>query len=151
VLDEPANGLDPAGIRQVRELLRKLGREDRTVFVSSHILAEVEQTCEAVAILSRGRCVAEGSVESVLASAGQSGMRLKVDDLPAAHDVLQRAGLGVERQNGHLRVAVAAAEAAEITRLLAAQRLWITEMRPEERTLEDLFLEITSEEVGASA
>src|SRR3954463_2283650 len=81
VLDEPANGLDPAGIRQVRELLRGLGREGRTVFVSSHILAEVEHTCDIVAILRHGRCVASGTVESVLASAGPSGWLVKVDDL----------------------------------------------------------------------
>ena len=65
ILDEPANGLDPAGIRSVRELLRRLGGEGRTVFVSSHLLAEIEQTCDRVAILSRGRCVTQGTVAEV--------------------------------------------------------------------------------------
>src|SRR5205823_7984747 len=69
VLDEPANGLDPGGIREVRELIRRLGREGRTVFLSSHLLAEVEQVCDRVAIVARGRMVATGSVAEVLAAA----------------------------------------------------------------------------------
>lgn len=146
VLDEPANGLDPAGIRQVRELLRTLGSEGRTVFVSSHLLSEVEQTCDAVAILHRGRCVAEGTVSAVLASTGNAGLLVKVDDLDAGHDQLRRAGLSVERNNGHLRVAVTVDKAARVTELLAAKRLWVTELRPEERTLEDLFLELTDDD-----
>lgn len=66
VLDEPANGLDPAGIREVRTLLRRLCDEGRTVFVSSHLLAEVEQVCDRVAIFARGRTVAAGRVADVL-------------------------------------------------------------------------------------
>jgi ABC-2 type transport system ATP-binding protein len=151
VLDEPANGLDPAGIRQVRELMRRLGREGRTVLVSSHLLAEIEQTCDAVAILRRGRCVAEGSVASVLAMAGPSGLQVKVDDLAAGFDVLRRGGMPVELGDGHLRVGVAPTDAAEITRLLAEARLWVTELRPEEQTLEDLFLELTSDDRSPSA
>lgn len=146
VLDEPANGLDPGGIRQVRELLRQLGREGRTVFVSSHILTEVEQTCDAVAILRRGRCVAQGSVASVLASAGPGGLRVRVDDLTAGLDVLARAGLPVERRDGHLHVALDPGRAGEVSRRLAAERLWVTELRAEERTLEELFFELTGEE-----
>ncbi|HEX2063176.1 MAG TPA: ATP-binding cassette domain-containing protein, partial [Acidimicrobiales bacterium] len=68
VLDEPANGLDPGGIKEVRDLLGRLGREGRTVFVSSHILSEVQQVCDRVAILSWGRCVAAGPVDEVLVS-----------------------------------------------------------------------------------
>jgi ABC-2 type transport system ATP-binding protein len=144
VLDEPANGLDPAGIRQVRDLLRALGREGRTVLVSSHILAEVEQTCDAVAILSRGRCVAEGSVASVLAAAGDTALWVKVDDIAAGADELRRAGFQVERRTERLYVTASSSDASEITRILAARRLWVTELRPDERTLEDLFLELTS-------
>ncbi|MDQ3210523.1 MAG: ABC transporter ATP-binding protein [Actinomycetota bacterium] len=147
VLDEPANGLDPAGIRQVRELLRELGREGRTVFVSSHILAEVEHACDTVAILRHGRCVAAGTVASVLASAGPAGLLVKVDDLSAGLAVLRRAELDVERVDGHLRVGAArTTEPGEVTRLLAAERLWVTELHSEERSLEDLFLELTSDE-----
>jgi ABC-type multidrug transport system ATPase subunit len=142
VLDEPANGLDPAGIRQVRELLRSLGREGRTVFVSSHILAEIEHTCDSLAILTRGRCVAQGSVASVLASAGPSSLVVRVDDLDAGLHALRRAAMSVERVDGHLRVD-GAVRAGDVTRVLAGEQLWVTEMHAEERSLEDLFLELT--------
>ncbi len=145
ILDEPANGLDPAGIREVRELLRRLGTDGRTVFVSSHQLSEVEQTCDAVAILRRGACVATGSVAEVKASAssGQSGILLKAADAGAASAALQMAGYPVEPRNGHLRVGAPLSEAAEVNRLLAAQDIWLSELRPDEQHLEDLFLEIT--------
>jgi ABC-2 type transport system ATP-binding protein len=100
-----------------------------------------------VAILHRGRCVAEGSVASVMASAGHAGLVVRVDDLAAGLDVLCRAGLAVERCDGHLRIALDPGLAGEVTRILAAERLWVTELRPEERTLEDLFLELTSDDV----
>ena len=147
VLDEPANGLDPAGIREVRELLRRLGEEGRTVFVSSHLLSEVEQTCDRVAILSRGRCVAEGRVADVLAAGGPSELLVRTEDLTAAHALLRRTGYDVRRQNGHLRVTAASssADAADVSRVLASQQLWVTEMRREERSLEELFLELTTE------
>jgi ABC-2 type transport system ATP-binding protein len=145
VLDEPANGLDPAGIREVRELLRRLGAEGRTVFVSSHVLSEVALTCDAVAILNRGRCVAQGTVAEVLASSGPDELFVKTDDLHAAHELLRQAGFGVRRENGHLRVWSDAIEPGLVTKTLAGQGLWVTEMRPAERTLEELFLEVTGE------
>ena len=146
ILDEPANGLDPAGMRQVRTLLRSLGDEGRTVFVSSHVLSELEQICDSVAILRRGRCVAHGTVPEVMASAaGGTAMLVGLDDLSTGQAVLQRAALTVERQNGYLRVEVGTDSAARITEMLAAERLWITEMRAEERSLEDLFLELTDD------
>jgi ABC-2 type transport system ATP-binding protein len=148
ILDEPANGLDPAGIRSVRTLLRSLGDEGRTVFVSSHVLAEVEQTCDSVAILRRGRCVAQGTVADVMAGAARgSAMLVGLDDLDAGHRALRRAALPVERRNGFLRVEVGADRAATITETLAAERLWVTELRAEERSLEDLFLELTDDAV----
>ena len=93
VLDEPANGLDPAGIREVRELVRQLGAEGRTVFLSSHLLSEVEQVCDEVAIVAGGRTVAHGSVADVLASTRPAAMWVKVTDIAAAADTLRRAGL----------------------------------------------------------
>jgi ABC-2 type transport system ATP-binding protein len=160
ILDEPANGLDPAGIRQVRALMRKLGDEGRTVFVSSHILSEIEHTCDRVAILSHGRCVSQGTVHDVVTSAGAGeAMLVKVDDLDAGVVALLRAGIGAERRDGHVRVAIAPTEAERVTRTLAHAQQWVTDLRPEERSLEDLFLELTGdadsarfpvhEEVGA--
>ena len=144
VLDEPANGLDPAGIREIRELLRGLGDEGRTVFVSSHLLSEVEQTCDRVAILRDGRCVASGPVREVLAGARPSGLVVRVgDDLDGALVTLRRAGLVAERHNEHIEVVVPVDGAAAVTRILAADQRWITELRPAEASLEERFLELT--------
>ena len=84
ILDEPANGLDPAGIRDVRELVRRLADEGRTVFLSSHLLSEVEQVCDEVAIVSAGRTVAQGAVNDVLARARPAALWVKVTDLAGA-------------------------------------------------------------------
>jgi ABC-2 type transport system ATP-binding protein len=160
ILDEPANGLDPAGIHQVRTLMRQLADEGRTVFVSSHILSEIEHTCDRVAILSRGRCVANGTVREVLASAGVGeAMLVKTEDLDAGVAALARAGLSAERRDGHVRVAIAAADARLVTQILARENQWVSDLRPEEQSLEELFLELTGgagvahdpahEEVGA--
>ncbi len=100
ILDEPANGLDPSGIKEVRDLLRRLGAEGKTVFVSSHILSEVRQTCDHVAILARGRCVASGPVDEVLSARGTGGMQARVDDLPAGLAALSSAGIEAKIRRG---------------------------------------------------
>ena len=145
VLDEPANGLDPAGIREIRVLLRRLGAEGRTVFVSSHLLSEVEQTCDSVAILRAGRCVAAGPVRHVLATAGPAAVVVRMDDLDAGRRVLARAGFSAERVGDHLRVDAPAGRGAAINRALAESGVWASELRCEEVTLEELFLQLTAE------
>ena len=146
VLDEPANGLDPAGIREIRVLLRRLGAEGRTVFVSSHLLSEVEQTCDSVAILRAGRCVAAGPVRQVLAAGGPAGVVVRVDDPDAGRRALARAGYAAERVGELLRVdAPAGRGAAAINRALAEAGMWASELRCEEVTLEELFLQLTAE------
>jgi len=143
VLDEPANGLDPAGIKEVRQLLRQLGGEGRTVFLSSHLLSEVQQVCDRVAILSRGRCIAEGAVDDVLHQGHAAGVVVRVPDPVAGVRVLQDAGFDALLDNDVIRVAVPASDAATITRTLAAKRIFLSELRPEEVSLEDVFLELT--------
>jgi ABC-2 type transport system ATP-binding protein len=145
VLDEPANGLDPAGIKEIRELLRSLGAEGRTVFVSSHLLSEVQQTCDRVAILSRGRCITTGPVREVLETGRSNGMVVRVDDLDAGLAALAAAGLDVRREDDALVVDVPPADAARITRALVRKRLWLTELRPHAVSLEDVFLDLTEE------
>ena len=133
-------------------LLRRLAGEGRTVFVSSHILAEVEQVCDRVAILARGRCVTHGTVDEVVATAGhRSAMLVKVDDLLAGEDAVRRARLPVERVDGALRVRIDPSDAGCVTRLLADAGQWVTELRPDRFSLEDVFLELTAspEEVAA--
>jgi ABC-2 type transport system ATP-binding protein len=145
VLDEPANGLDPAGIVEVRELLRRLGAEGRTVFVSSHILSEIQQTADRVAILARGRCVREGAVADVLASKGGEGLIVRLRDLDAGRAALEDAGVGATVAGDTLRLTVAPAEAERVSRILAERGLYVTELRREEIDLETVFLELTRE------
>jgi ABC-2 type transport system ATP-binding protein len=145
ILDEPANGLDPAGIKEVRELLRGLGGEGRTVFVSSHILSEIRQTCDRVAILARGRCVAAGSVDEVLASGHAAGVLVAVADLDAGLAVLRESGFEATRVEDRLRVELDPSESARVTRVLAERGLYVSELRPDEIDLETVFLELTSD------
>jgi ABC-2 type transport system ATP-binding protein len=145
VLDEPANGLDPAGIRDVRRLLRRLGDEGRTVFVSSHLLGEVQQMCDHVAVLSRGRCVAAGSVEEVLASAGMRGVVVRLVDLVAGRAALESAGFPVSEDGQSLVVGVEPTEAPHVAEALAARGLYPLELRPGGASLEEAFLTLTGE------
>lgn len=156
ILDEPANGLDPAGTRQVRELLRRLASEGRTVFVSSHQLAEVEQVCDRVAILRRGRAVAVGSVAEVLeSSALPASTSVRVDDLDGGFRVLEALGYEVQRTADSLVVTGAPAQTGDtprhLSQVLGERGYWVTELRPDERRLEDLFLELTADDAPAMA
>jgi ABC-2 type transport system ATP-binding protein len=145
ILDEPANGLDPAGIKEVRDLLRGLGGEGRTVFVSSHLLPEVRQVCDRVAILARGRCVAAGPVAEVLTNGHGAGLLVRLEDPQRGGAVLAAAGIRAAPDGDVLRVALPPDEAATVTRALAGEGLYLTELRPDEADLEAVFLELTAE------
>lgn len=152
ILDEPANGLDPAGIKEVRHTLRRLGGEGRTVFVSSHILSEVQHTCDHVAILARGRCVANGPVAEVLSRGRSDAMLVRVADAQRGLAVLANAGLTTAAvDDGLLRTEIDPAHGAVITELLARHGMYPSELRPDELDLESVFLELTTttEEVAA--
>lgn len=146
VLDEPANGLDPAGMREIRELLRQMGNEGRTVFVSSHLLTEVEQICDRVAIIDRGKLMLSGRVDEVLAEASRPSLIVGVDNLTVGAATLRNAGLTVEVDNIYLRVALPASDAAHVTKLLADAGLYLNELKAESVSLEELFLSITAHE-----
>jgi ABC-type multidrug transport system ATPase subunit len=146
ILDEPANGLDPAGIVEVRGLLRSLGAEGRTVFVSSHILSEVQQMADRVAIIARGKLVAAGSVDDVLAAGRGSGLLVRVADLDAGRRALVDAGIEATADGDLLRVAVAATDGERVARVLAAEELYPSLLQPEEGNLEQAFLELTGGE-----
>ena len=143
ILDEPANGLDPAGIVEVRQLIRQLGAEGRTVFISSHILPEIQQTADRVAILARGRCVKTGPVLEVLASGGGDGLIVRLTDLSAGRAALADAGFTVAETEGRLRVSTPVADAERVSRTLADRGLFVTELRADEVDLETVFLELT--------
>jgi ABC-2 type transport system ATP-binding protein len=145
ILDEPANGLDPAGIVEVRELIRSLGAEGRTVFVSSHILSEVQQTADRVAILARGRAITTGPVHEVLAASRARGLLVGVDDPEAARLALADAGIGATVDGARLRVDLGPDAASSVTRALADRGIYLHELRPDEADLETVFLELTRE------
>jgi ABC-2 type transport system ATP-binding protein len=146
ILDEPANGLDPAGIVEVRELIRSLGAEGRTIFVSSHILSEVQQTADRVAILARGRLIKAGPVNEVLSTGRARGMLVKVSDLEAGRRALEAADLGASVDGDVLRVEVQPEQGERVTRALVAADLYPSELRPDEVDLETVFLELTKDE-----
>ena len=145
ILDEPANGLDPAGIKEIRGLVRSLGAEGRTVFVSSHLLSEIQQTCDRVAILSRGSCVAAGPVAEVLQGGRVAGMLARVAHPRAALRVLKQAGLPATREGELLVVDVDAGQAARVSQVLGEAGHWVSDLRPREVSLEDVFLDLTEE------
>jgi len=152
VLDEPANGLDPAGIADIRRLLVSLAAEGRTVIVSSHLLDEAEKMCDRVAVIDAGRCVAVGPIHDLLAGAGAGagGVLVGVADVDAARLALAGAGLNVTIVDGRLRVGCPASDAARVTELLAAERLFVNELRFDTPTLEDFFFGLTAP-AGAEA
>jgi ABC-2 type transport system ATP-binding protein len=143
LLDEPANGLDPAGIKEVRELLRQLATEGRTVFLSSHLLNEVEQVCDQVAILSKGRAVAVGPVHDVLARGRPASLLVRLPELDRGMAVLRAAGIASSRTEDHLVVDIPPEHASSVTRALAGAGLYLSELRAQEISLEEVFLELT--------
>ena len=142
ILDEPSNGLDPAGIREVRELIRALGSRGVTVFLSSHLLGEVEQVCDTVDILVRGRRVASGSVKDVLATKATGQVRVRTADLPLAVRTLEAAGMAVTPHGDHLVVSDVV-DPATVSKALAQKRQYVTELVPLTANLESVFLELT--------
>ncbi|GIJ45652.1 ABC transporter ATP-binding protein [Virgisporangium aliadipatigenens] len=142
ILDEPANGLDPAGIREMRDLMRGLVEHGTTVVLSSHILGEVQQICDSVTIISRGRRVAHGAVDSVLRAQDKGEFLIRVADHERAAQTLRHAGFQITTERDHL-MARGVADPAIITETLAAHKMWISELTPQRPDLESVFLQLT--------
>jgi ABC-2 type transport system ATP-binding protein len=140
IFDEPTNGLDPAGIREIRDTMRSLADRGKTVLVSSHILAEVEQVADTVSIIGRGELLAEGPVADLLG--GSSQFRVGVSDADRAAGVLRRAGLPTEPDGAFLRVTTEDGE--QVSRVLAAHGLYVRQLTPLQPDLESAFLRLTS-------
>ena len=147
VLDEPTNGMDPAGMAEVRDLIRGLAGENRTVILSSHLLNEVEQVCDSVAILSHGRLIAQGDVAELLQEQGQPQVRLRTTDDRKAYEILNALAWvdGVSADNGYLVAGVDPARSWEITAALSRNQIYVAEMTPAQMSLEQYFLDVTDE------
>jgi ABC-type multidrug transport system ATPase subunit len=143
ILDEPTNGLDPAGMAEMREFMRSLGKGGRTLVLSSHLMNEVEQVCDRVGVIRAGSLVAEGSVEDLR---GQAGLRVRAEPIEEAARLLQ--GLpevgGLSRVDGTLEVSVDTARAPAINRALVEAGIAVSELYTERASLEDVFLELTT-------
>lgn len=147
ILDEPTNGLDPAGMVDMRQLIVELGRGDRTVLLSSHLLGEVQQMCTRVGVIQRGRLVAEGTVDEIR---GEAGVLVRAEPADRARATL--VGIlgdqAVTKADGAFRLRVSPDRAAEINRRLVESGVDVMELRPSERSLEEVFLELTEGEAG---
>jgi ABC-2 type transport system ATP-binding protein len=142
VLDEPTNGLDPTGMREVRGLLRELADGGTTVFVSSHLLSEVEAMCDRVGVMARGRLVAEGPPGTLRGAAARH--RLDVDDAELAIRVLgPMPGVSAEPVPGGIRVRVDdGVTPADVNAALVAAGVGVHALVPERDTLEDVFFSV---------
>ncbi|MGW3613658.1 ABC transporter ATP-binding protein [Micromonospora sp. NPDC005163] len=142
ILDEPANGLDPAGIREMRDLMRALAAAGVTVLVSSHILGEIQLICDHVTIISRGRRVATGRVNEVLAGHDRHEFLVRVAEPERAVELLHEAEL-TARVDGAALVVGGVTDPTVISRVLGEQGLWVGELTPLRPDLESVFLELT--------
>jgi ABC-2 type transport system ATP-binding protein len=142
ILDEPTNGLDPAGMADMRRLIRRLGAAGKTVLLSSHMLGEVQQICDRVGVVSGGRLIAESTVAEL-----RGGARLRVVADPVDEAAARaRALLGDDRvrvEDGALGLDVEAGKAAWINAELVNAGIDVSELGARERELEDVFLEMT--------
>jgi ABC-2 type transport system ATP-binding protein len=152
LLDEPANGLDPAGIVAMRETLRRLAAEGKTVFVSSHLLAEVRVLADVVGIIAAGRLVREGTLDSMLRDQGVVRVRVPRAQEPQARAVLERVARTDSVREGDgdpwLAVHVEPNRAGEVNRLLAEAGIYASGLESG-TDLEELFLELTGGETSA--
>ena len=147
VLDEPANGLDPQGIRWLRDFLRSLAREGRAVLVSSHVLAEVSQTADDVVVINRGRSVAQAPLSEIMARSG-GGMKVSGPDVRKLGDILHAQGAKVSGDSAEILVQDRSGE--QIGRLVAEHQLVISELSPTGSSLEEIYFELTDATGGPS-
>jgi ABC-2 type transport system ATP-binding protein len=155
ILDEPTNGLDPGGMRDVRALIRRLNEDGLTIFLSSHLLAEVEQLCNRVAVIGHGRLLAEGAIAEVVGGDnGRPKYRLVVDNAKIALRILEGgthitgasvAGVQDGLEGQEIRLAVGPAGPGPVVRDLVAGGVAVLALVPARPSLEDLFLELTEE------
>jgi len=148
ILDEPTNGLDPQGMADVRNLIISLGKGNRTVLVSSHLLGEVEQMCTRIGVIRKGKLVAEGTIDELR---GAATLTVRAAPADKAREVLEK-GSGAENvkviADGSFSLKVDLRHTAEINRQLVEAGVAVTELHANERSLEDIFIELTGTEGG---
>jgi ABC-2 type transport system ATP-binding protein len=150
ILDEPTNGLDPAGIVEIRTLLRDLGEEGRTVLVSSHLLSEIEAACDTLAVIRYGELLFFGPLAALVSQAGECIE--VVPEYPADIDrlgeVLSSRGWKATARAEDVLITAPVAEAANVNRAAAEAGITLRALRPFEASLEEVFLRMTGEDYG---
>jgi ABC-type multidrug transport system ATPase subunit len=149
ILDEPTSGLDPQGTVEMRALIADIKKEGRTVMLSSHLLNEVELTCDRVGVIAKGRLVAEGTVDELRARSGSSTLLIRAEPVERARQLLEDlvGRTKVRVSGGQFHLSVDPSQAASLNRRLVADGLDVSELRASEQSLEDVFLQLT--ETGA--
>ena len=147
-LDEPTNGMDPEGMIEVRDLIRNLGAEGRTVLLSSHLLHEVEQVCDSVTIISKGKLIAQGDVSELVQSRKGEQLRLRTTDDSKAREIVSKLPWvgSVTTSEGAILVSAPAERSGELAAALGRSDVYVTEMAPVETSLEEFFLEVTGDD-----
>jgi len=145
ILDEPANGLDPAGIREIRELLRKLATERQmSVFVSSHLLGEIEMMCDRVAIIHHGRILRDGPVKELISS--RQEMEFRVGDVERAAQIVREKGFEFRADTDRLWISIDENDAPSLVAALTAGGIAVFHAHRRVETLEEMFLQATGGE-----
>ncbi len=144
ILDEPANGLDPQGIREIREIIGILAERGKTIFLSSHLLAEVERTCSHVAIIRKGRIVTSGAVAEVVGEG--SAVLLRAEDTDALAGAMEAypGASSVRRTDEGVIAVLDSSDLGSVTRYLAGQGVYLSRLAPYRQSLEEVFIDITS-------
>ena len=148
ILDEPTSGLDPQGTVEMRELIKDLRQGGRTVLLSSHLLNEVELTCDRVGVIARGSLVAEGTVDELRARSGGQALLVRASPIDQARRMLESLLKPdqVQLRDGLFTLAVEPSQAAAINRRLVADGVDVTELRVAEQSLEEVFLQLTEKQ-----
>ncbi|MFT7597554.1 MAG: ABC-type multidrug transport system ATPase subunit [Acidimicrobiales bacterium] len=147
ILDEPANGLDPAGIAEMRVLIRQIAESGKAVIVSSHQLAEIEQVCDDVTIINHGRLVETGTLDYIRSFAGADKVVVTIDERDEALAALNAGGIPARPRPdaSEIVVDISPDRTAEVTKTLADQGRYLRGLRSESATLEQAFLNLTNE------
>ncbi len=150
ILDEPMNGLDPAGIVEIRTLLQELAQQGKTILVSSHLLSEVQAVADQVVIIDKGRLIFEGDLAALLDEAAHEVVVVPetMDDLASLAEVLERAGYALTVDEGAIHVAGAVDAPAQLNRLAFDGGITLAELRIRNEDLEAVFLRLTNREMG---
>jgi ABC-2 type transport system ATP-binding protein len=150
ILDEPTNGLDPAGIVEIRNFIRQIGDSGRTVFVSTHLLSEVEAEADRLIMIHNGKMVFAGELTEIMQKACDTVYVVpeNPDDLPLLMEIVTEAGRTFQQDDNALVVATAKEWAPELNRIAGAKGVNLRELRPQCESLEDIFLNMTRSEVA---